>query len=524
MKRDTVVKKANVLIALLLLMHVCYTSIMRAVCKPCVYGKTATLCVPCPRSDGSLDITFGNHGLVTTNIEGGDAFARAVVTLPCGTVIAVGFSNASTLGNYDFALAAYTSYGVLDKDFGNNGIVLTDIGRVLSDERQQDIFAPSTDKAMAVALQNPCNECILSCNDACIHRRSDKIKIVVVGSSTATETGHTSFAIARYNRDGSLDSSFGTGGVVITPIGTIYAAATSVAIQRDNKIVVAGFTITVDGINFAVARYNCDGSLDRTFGCHRTGIVTINFGGNDFAQAVKVQRNGKIVVAGSSDARGFDNDFALVRLTSSGRLDKTFGPEHTGKVLTDFSCNGTSCDSANALVLIEDCFSCCNGNGVLKIIAAGSSSNHADSNSDFALAAYNDNGSPDKEFGQNRNGLVTTNFSDDSSSDDKAFAVVLEPSKCNRKCKIIVAGSSTSDNYAELNVSNVAVARYTLRGLLDSNFGNHGKVVTSFDHNSSAATAVTIAHDGDIIVAGRSLVGYASDFALARYAVCVPCC
>ena len=123
----------------------------------------------------------------------------------------------------------------------------------------------------------------------------------------------------------------------------VSAQAQAVAIQKDNKIVVAGIVFYADGTSdFAVVRLNCDGTLDRTFGCDRSGTVTIDFGGDvEQATAVKIQQDGKIVVAGFSNAQGVF-DFALARLTPDGRLDVTFGDKEvngfgrTGKVLIRF--------------------------------------------------------------------------------------------------------------------------------------------------------------------------------------------
>ena len=114
------------------------------------------------------------------------------------------------------------------------------------------------------------------------------------------------FALVRYNTDGSMDTTFGTNGIVKTVIGT-WAQAYSVALQSDGKIVLAGSASS----HFALARYNTDGSLDTTFGTN--GIVTTSIGTvQDMATCVAIQSDGKIAVGGKRD-NGANYDFALVR-------------------------------------------------------------------------------------------------------------------------------------------------------------------------------------------------------------------
>src|SRR5262249_12815579 len=144
----------------------------------------------------------------------------------------------------------------------------------------------------------------------------------------------TNFALARYHADGSPDSTFGKGGKVITYLSS-YAAVNALAMQSDGKIVAAGGAhVGPPGGSSALARYNTDGSLDSTFG--RGGTIITNFaGGGSWAGAVAIQSDGRIVIAGVLYAGGRDWDFALARYNTSGTLDTTFGI--SGKVTTDFS-------------------------------------------------------------------------------------------------------------------------------------------------------------------------------------------
>jgi uncharacterized delta-60 repeat protein len=235
-------------------------------------------------ADGTPDTLFGptnTPGRVITNF-GATEQALALVLQPDGKIVVAGRTNKpAPNGNFDFALARYEAAGTLDLTFGTLGLVTTD-------------FGGSVDRAFAMALQ-------------------PDGKLVVVGDSDAN------FALARYNSDGSLDAGFGTGGKVITSFGGIDQAS-AVILQPDGKIIVAGQTDTGISIDFALARYNSDGSLDGAFGSG--GRVTTNFTGtsDDLGSAVALQSDGKIIVGGTSD-----DNFALARYTPLGGLDTTFG-------------------------------------------------------------------------------------------------------------------------------------------------------------------------------------------------------
>ena len=191
---------------------------------------------------------------------------------------------------------AQAADGALDPTFGNRGRVKTDFHR-------------SNDLAYGMALQ-------------------PDGKMVVAGISFIgiSATGGD-FAVARYNTDGTLDSSFGVGGKVTTDFG-LTDQASSVAVQPDGKIIVAGGTylsFPAAGGQFALARYNSDGSLDTSFGVG--GLVRTSFGSSGcFAAALVLQRDGKIIAGGTKyiDLQT-NSDFGLVRYNSDGSLDSSFG-------------------------------------------------------------------------------------------------------------------------------------------------------------------------------------------------------
>ena len=414
---------------------------------PCALLLALSLTCPAEAGPGDLDSSFGMGGKVTTDFGGTDDTAAALAIQAKGKIVAAGFSNAS--GAYDFALARYNHNGTLDDSFGPGGRVTTNFG--------------GDDFALGLAIQ------------------ADD-KIVVAGESATLISADV--ALARYNADGTLDISFGTGGKVISDFGGTCDFATSVAIQANGKIVVAGSSgATCEGpFDFGLARYNTDGTPDITFGTG--GKVTTNFGGSDDqASAVAIQADGKIVAAGFTDASG-THDFALARYNQNGTLDSTFGTG--GKVTTDF---GGTFDLALDVAIQADS----------KIVAAGFTD--ASGTRDFALARYNANGSLDVNFGPG--GRVTTNF---GGTRDAATGLAIQADD-----KIVAAGVSNASGARDF-----ALARYNTDGTLDISFGTGGRVTTDFG-GGDGGNAVAFEPKGKIVVAGSSNASSTFDFALARY-------
>lgn len=284
---------------------------------------------------------------------------------------------------------------------------------------------------------------------------------------------------------GNLDSTFGDGGKITTDLRFIDLAR-DVAVQRNGKIVVVG--ITGDNNDFALARYNRDGSLDPSFG--EGGKVETDFGGtNETAPGIALQLDGKIVVVGFTDQGLSDLNMALVRYNTDGSMDMSFGD--SGKVITDFF--GDS-DAATGIVMQR--------NG--KIVVAGHAFNPDNGTDDFALARHNRDGSLDAHFG--RDGKVTTDFGEF----DIAQAISLD-----QKDRIVVAGFVV--NAPSFDDADFSLARYHSDGRLDSRFGTGGKVTTDFGDDDRAGGMV-IQQDGKIVLAGFSGNSQAGiDFAIARY-------
>jgi uncharacterized delta-60 repeat protein len=205
-------------------------------------------------------------------------------------IVAAGYTRSTNDSNTDnFALARYNPDGSLDQSFGNGGKQITD-------------FFGNQDVVNSVAVQS-------------------NGKIVAAGYARHSADSSTSdFALARYNQDGSLDQSFGSGGRQTTDFFGHSDQAYDVAIQPDGRILLAGFTyrgVDPSTSDFAVARYNLDGSLDQSFGSG--GKQTTDFFGNlDGADSVAIQPDGKIVAAGFAQHTGDYNsdDFALARYSA----------------------------------------------------------------------------------------------------------------------------------------------------------------------------------------------------------------
>jgi uncharacterized delta-60 repeat protein len=317
-------------------------------------------------------------------------------------------------------------------------------------------------------------------------------KIVVAGYSYDTFNVN-SFGLARYNIDGSLDTSFGTGGKVTTSMGEQSSGAEAIKIQSDGKIVVAGYsTNNLNASAIALARYNPDGLLDTSFGTGGKTTTSIE-GNNEYANSLVIQSDGKIIAAGYSLNQTVgrnDNDFALVRYNTNGSLDTSFGTG--GKVTTAI---GTNNDSANTIAIQSDG----------KIVAAGYSDNVNNFYSDFAIVRYNAIGSLDTSFGTG--GKVISQFEADYGSE--AFSIVVQNDQ-----KLVVAGNSF-DSYGTGN-SIIAVARYNTDGSLDTSFDIDGKITTPIETESSGRSVV-VQTDGKILVAGSINDGTNLFFALVRY-------
>jgi uncharacterized delta-60 repeat protein len=251
-------------------------------------------------TDGTLDTTFNTTGKVTKAIGSTDDEAEAVVVQPDGKIVVAGFTTSG--GVMKIALARYTAAGAPDTGFGTNGLVVT---------------AAGTDGSVANALALQSNGSI------------------VAGGWAANVSTTSAFVVVRYNTDGSLDHTFDTTGIAVTAVGTAYNSGLACAIQpSDGKILLAGGAYQNSNLGqFALARYNTDGSLDTSFGSNGTGTVTTPIGTLfDMIYGIAVQSDGKIVAAGATETSSGVYEVALARYGTDGTLDSTFG--EAGKTVT----------------------------------------------------------------------------------------------------------------------------------------------------------------------------------------------
>ena len=335
-------------------------------------------------------------------------------------------------------LAAQAAAGDLDPTFGVGGKVTTAIGA-------------GDDTAYGIAVQ------------------SDG-KIVAAGACSGPTFGPSDFCLARYNSDGSLDTSLDADGKVTTDFGTGSDFARAVVVQSDGKIVAAGAC----GVEFCLARYNTDGSLDAFFDTDGKVTTDVGTGSSDHAYAVVVQSDGKIVAAGECKVDDDTRDFCLARYNSDGSLDASFNSD--GRVRTSI---GTCCHAEARDVAVQ-------GDG--KIVAVGGCG-FGENFTKFCLARYNTNGSLDTSF--DTDGTVT------SASFGFALGVAAQGDG-----KIVAAGS--------------LLARYNSDGSLDTSFDTDGEVTSPF----GLFWGVAVQSDGKIVGAGSCNPGPIFgdvDFCLARY-------
>ncbi len=299
--------------------------------------------------DGGLDPSFGSGGRVSTAFNNGARSdeAQAVAVQPDGKILVAGTSDQGATG-YDFAVARYNADGTLDAGFGSNGRVTTS-------------FGPGADKAYALLLQ-------------------PDGKIVLAGDSYQGATG-SDFALARYNADGSLDTSFGNGGKVLTAVGSDGARETVYGLALQTVGGVARIVAVGGEGDFIAAGYRADGTLDASFGAG--GIVRGLFGSvTGAARGVVVTPANQLVLAGHRD-----HDFAAVRLLPNGSLDPAFGTG--GRAVVAVSADNW--DEATALVR--------QSNG--RLLLGGWVYTGDSSSADTVLVRLNADGSRDTDFSPN---------------------------------------------------------------------------------------------------------------------------
>lgn len=447
-------------------------------------------------ADGSADAGFGTDGaaLVSAHTHADNKAADIVLSQADGKIVVAG-SGRTYPTIIDFELIRYNNDGSLDVSFGNQGRVSTDIRSI---NEAPTVPGGETaryeDLAYAMAMQ-------------------PDGKILVAGESSlynARYFPYSSYALARYDENGSLDPTFGLDGKVVTDIPfdsdlrPSAAYIMDIALQSDGKIVAAGTANNRPGggpyeQEMAIVRYNPDGSPDTSFG--DAGIVRINrFSRYDErARSVAVQPDGKIVVGGYMARHTilppYDDRLMLARLNADGSFDATFGD--AGIVTTDIGDD----DQIFDIELRPDG----------KIVVGGSTGPRGDW--DMAVARYLDDGNLDSSFGFN--GYMTFNFGDGLSGVVPSGVDEILSLDLQADGRIVAAGYT--GRYIENPVPrekhlypyvlsyDFALMRLEEDGNLDYSFGYAGKTTTAFESDYNIGNSVAMQADGKILVVGETV-------------------
>ena len=430
---------------------------------------------------GLYDKTFAGIGYTTKNISGYDDRAQGVALQSDGKIIVVGETNCNATENGTvgpqtgvFVAMRYNIDGSLDTSFGSNktGIVQTSFSGT-----------GFIDGATGVAIQ-------------------PDGKIVVVGQTNIYGVGGaaSSFGIARYNPDGSPDTSFGPNGdgTVTKNFSGFIDGANCVLIQPDGKFLVAGGT-NLGGAGTApanrgsivVLRYNSNGFLDNTFGPGGNGYTTLlnlsGAGDVDVAYALALQSDGKILVVGGTNINNIApevGNIVVLRYTAQGFPDNSFGINADGIVQKNIS---GQLDLGYGLAVQK--------NGSIVVVGAINFDNVGPGLSSSVLLCYTSNGILDTNFGSSGPGYSTLHLSAPGEV-DVGQAVIVQPDM-----KIIIVGSANLNNGPN---GNLFIARYSTNGKLDTTFGpsTTGWVQLNISGWDDCASAVTLQPDGKVVVAG----------------------
>lgn len=347
-------------------------------------------------SDGSLDSTFGNSGVVTTDLQlGSDDVVYSVALQTDGKIVLAGYSDNGS--NKDAAMVRYNSNGTLDDAFGNSGIVLTDFENSQQDEIKIVKIHPLTGN-------------------------------IIVGGVTIISSSVSKPVVARYLSNGTLDNTFNSSGICLLWITNLdYQYLFSVedlAVQSNGKISAVGWR-DFSGLSwdsdFWACRINSDGTMDNTFSNDGVNVYNGSFNGHDRAFAILLKPNNNILMAGGAYLSTLKYDFTIFELNANGANGSFSATADWGSTLDDI-----------AYGLAED------NNG--KFILAGSSG--TETTKTFALARVNTNASLDNSFGTS--GKISTTFG--SNPLNECFDVLIQTDN-----KIVAVGYTGGD---------FAIARY----------------------------------------------------------------
>lgn len=306
----------------------------------------------------------------------------------------------------------------------------------------------------------------------------------------AKPDAHEKIAVAKFDLNGNLDTSFGDNGLVVLDIGSGNGRATTLLQDADGKLVAAGWTRFGNKDQYVVARMELDGSLDATFG--DAGIATGSFSGSSFAEDeiadAKFLSDGKIIVVGRS-YNGLSDDGFVGCLNADGTLNTDFGDN--GEVIIDFD-GGPPSEDANAVVITDND----------DIIIGGTVSLEFNEERSMYLMKMDANGVTDANFGNNGSIIYTINANTKAGLNALAL---------DNQGRILTGGGAFDTD--ELD-NNFFVTRYSAAGVLDNTFGDNGAVILQRSSNESIFD-LHVRSNGDILAAG-STGGFGSSFAIVR--------
>ena len=442
-------------------------------------------------ANGTNDTGFGSSGVAIHQFTSAADEGNGLVILGSGEIVVAG--TAGTPGSHDSLLAGFTSGGALDGAFGTSGSVVVDAG---SQQSAGHASALQSDGKLVVAgfvRPTPTSPSVTATLVArydtdgsldttfgtggtvqlapdmanAVAIQSDG-RIVVSGWAQGTFGGNPAhrIAVSRLLSNGTLDSSFGSGGTTYVAPSSDIEEANSVAIQGDGKIVVGGLGRNGSFLDALFVRFNTDGSLDTSFGTSGKAFVAMSTG-DDRVNAIAIQGDGKIVGAGWGDVSSSQDSVMLARLDTNGSVDSGFGT--AGVATTSI---GTTTSNANAIAL--------QGDG--KIVIGGQWFNPSSTTDDFLVARYNTNGTIDGTFGSG--GSVTT----DVGNHNRIYSLLVLPNG-----KITGAG---------LWADGFALVQYLSDGSLDTSFGANGSVYKPINAGADVAYSVQLRSDGKLWLSG----------------------
>jgi len=400
---------------------------------------------------GDLDRSFGTEGIANNSFP--NIFDLHGTFLPDGKYVVLGSLLGGGPSGQDFFIARFNADGSPDTSFDGDGQVTVAV-------------SPQEDVATGAAVQ------------------SDG-KLVIAGY-TRNASANYDFAVVRLNDNGSQDTGFDGDGIKITVMPGSEDRADGVVIQSDGKIVLGGNSFASGTQNMMLARYNADGSPDTSFDGDGVSVATFSAGPTT-GNGLTIQSDGKLILVGAlGTAGGFQNSvFGIARFNTNGSPDTSFGG--TGLVPMDVR-TGVPQQNGAEVVLVQP-------DG--KIVAAGAT-NNGPTNTDFAITRVNADGSPDNDFGTG--GKVVNSSA--GARDDLAHAIAIQPDG-----KLLVAGASPRTDTAFM------ILRFNTNGTLDPTFGNNGTSMVPISEGSRIIRSFRILPGGKFI-AGSPM---ASRVSFARF-------